>query len=600
LKEKQFSPSDDKKGVLERQTNRQMRETVQFSTDPRDFGYIAENVPCQNACPARTNIPGYIRFIHEKRYGRAYELNRLANILPGVLGRICSRPCEEVCRHGETGLGTPVNICHLKRSAADLKPNWHMIKEELYAPSGKTVAVIGAGPAGLAAAHELVILGHSVTMYEAQAKPGGMLMYGIPEFRLPRDILELEMNNILRLGIDLKTGVAVGRDIMLSELLKKYDAVIATAGCQAPARINLTGKNLEGVYNGLDFVMQINQGKSVTVGNRVAVIGGGYTAIDCARLAARLGASEVTVNLRKTEEFMRIDEHEKYEAKLEGINFVGLVQPKSINGKDGVVESLTFERTRLVYADDGVGRKAVAIENSEFTRQLDTVILAVGQTPDTGFIDKNITLDGDRIFTKPGFHRTNVNRFFSAGDCVNGSTNVITAIADGRMAAHEIDELFSGQKRHQNMVRFESSPVKDRKRSDDFIPASEMPGLALSKRMRNMSQEVELGYDEAISQEESKRCYLCNLKFEIDKDRCIYCSYCIDVMPRDCIKLVTGVGLKKDGSFGDLVETKSWRDTVAIEIDNKRCIRCGMCYEVCPMNCISISKVELIEKKLEA
>jgi len=573
---------------------------VFFSEDPRDFGYAKENIPCQDACPAHTNIPGYIRSIYEKHYGRAYEMNRMVNILPGVLGRICSRPCELSCRHGESDLGTSVNICHLKRSCADLKPSWHMIKEEFYAPSGKTVGIIGAGPAGLAAAHELAILGHNVTLYEAMDKPGGMLMYGIPAFRLPRDILNLEINNILRMGIDLKTGVNVGRDITLTELIDVHDAVLSTVGCQEPFNLDLPGEDLDGVYSGLDFVIRVNQGERIPVGKKVAVIGGGYTAIDCARLAIRLGAEEVSVNLRKTETFMRIDEHEKHEAKTEKIKINGLVAPFQINGTDGKVTSITFERTRLEFTKDGKGRNAVSIPDSAFAAPVDTVILAVGQTPDTGFTGGKIELNGKRIKTKAGSYETGIKRFYAAGDCVTGATNVITAIAEGRHAAHEIDAVFVGKKRITETIRTETASQTDRSRNDDFIKASVMPTLEVTKRLYALTGEVEQGYDDKIAGEESKRCYLCNLRYFIDTSQCIYCSACIDVAPRDCIKITRAVEIKKDGAYGELLSATDWSEGLAIVIDNKRCIRCGKCYEVCPMHCIHIEKVELIEQKLEA
>jgi len=595
LKEKKlYSSNQENSNKLSSQIERE----IYFSEDIKDFGYISKNIPCQAACPVYTNIPGYIRCIYEKKYGRAYELNRMYNIFPGVLGRICSRPCEAECRHGEEGLGSPVNICHLKRSAAQLKSDWHMIKENFYAPSEKTVSIIGSGPAGLAAAHELTILGHKVTVYEAMEKPGGMLMYGIPEFRLPRNILNIEINNILRLGIDLKTGVKIGKEISIESLLKKNDAVIIATGCQLPSKLHIHGEELEGVYSGLDFVKRVNCGEKIDVGKNVAVVGGGFTAIDCARLAVRLGAENVTVNIRKTKEYMRIDEYEKYEAETEKIKICSLIQPVRINGKLGKVETITFERTRLEYTLDGKGRNAVSIPNSEFKVKVDTVILATGQIPEINFA--GMKLNRNKIHTKAGTHKTSIARVYSAGDCVNGATNVITAIAEGRKAAREIDEIFVGRKRVKSVVRFETADANDRKRSFDFIERFEMKTTDVSKRVKDITREVELGYDNDTAHEESKRCYLCNRKFQIDPDRCIYCFACIDVAPRDCIKLVKDIKIKKDGSYGELVETNNWYETVLIAIDSKRCIRCGNCYDICPMKCITITKVELIEQKLEA
>jgi glutamate synthase (NADPH) small chain len=573
---------------------------VRFSDNPRDIKYVSENIPCQKACPANTNIPGYIRCISENRFGRSFELNRMYNIFPGVLGRICSRPCEEKCRHGEGDLGKPVNICWLKRAGADLKSPWHRNKENLYASTGKTVAVIGAGPAGLSAAHELATHGHKVTIYEAMENPGGMLMYGIPEFRLPRTIVEQEIDNIVRLGIDIKQGVEIGIDIKLKELLKQYNAVIATTGCPSAFNMNIPGEELDGVFSGFDFVKNINSGSSPDIGNKVVVIGGGYTAIDCARLAIRLGAQTVSVNLRKTEEFMRIDEHEMAQAKNEKIRIYSLVQPVRIEGKSGSVKEIVFERTRLETDKSGKGRISVPIENSGFAVDADTVIIAIGQHPDAGFAGSGIKLDGQRINTKQGTYKTNIKGLYAAGDCVTGATNVISAIARGREVAQEIDELFVKGKRKKKVVRFEPSDTTDRKRSYDFIPQVKMPTLSLRDRMQNESNEVELGYDKEAAHKEAKRCYLCYYKYEIDTSSCIYCSACIDVAPRDCIKMINEVELNKDGTLGDYIETSDWQKIAAIAIDNKRCIRCGKCYEVCPMDCIHITKVELIEQNLEA
>lgn len=572
---------------------------VRFSQDPRDIGYMMENVPCQDACPVYTNIPGYIRCVYEGRYGRSYELNRTYNILPGVLGRICSRPCETACRHGESDLGEPVNICYLKRAAADLKLPGHRIREDFFAPSGKSVAVIGAGPAGLGAAHELTTLGHKVTVFESLERPGGMLMCGIPEFRLPREILEVEIDNILRLGVDLQCGTHVGSDVMLKDLLNGYDSVLLTAGCMKPNRLNVPGEDFEGVYSGLDFMMRANAGKPLSVGERVVVIGDGFTAMDCSRTAVRLGATAVSANIRMTEEFMNIDEHEKFEVKYEKIKINGLVLTKRIIGKNDKVEAIEFERARLEYDSSPPGRKPVPIPNSAFTVPVDTVISAIGQQSMVREIHPKIRLDGSRIWTRKGSYRTNINRLYAAGDCASGASDVITAISNGRKAAHELDETFVGRKRKAVLVRFEPANQTDRKRDYDFIPPVKMPTLEQKTRLKAFENEVELGYDADSASEEAKRCYLCHLKYDIDINRCIYCFACIEVAPRDCIKMISDVEMNSDGSFGDYIETRDWKQIAAIAIDNKRCIRCGKCYEVCPMECISISKVELIEQDME-
>ncbi len=238
---------DEDEDFSERQSyGRRVVTPVRYSTDPRDVGWVRQNIPCQTACPADTNVPAYIQMILENRYGRSYELNRIANVLPGTLGRICSRPCEDACRHGWPGNGAPVNICHLKRAAADHKPSGHRITENLFTPSGKRIAIVGAGSAGIAAAHDLSMLGHDVTIFEAEAVAGGMLYYGIPEFRLPRDVLSVEVRNALRLGVELKAGIAVGAgpdDVRLSSLLKDYDAVLLATGCMAAIRLPLRGQD---------------------------------------------------------------------------------------------------------------------------------------------------------------------------------------------------------------------------------------------------------------------------------------------------------------------------------------------------------------------
>jgi len=562
---------------------------IVYSTDARDFGQVATSIPCQEACPAKTNIPGYIRCIHEKRYGRAYELNRSANILPGVLGRICSRPCEFVCRHGEPDNGLSVAICHLKRTCADLKPVSHRIIEGLYAPTGKKVAVIGAGPAGLAAAHDLAVLGYRVVIFESMENPGGMLMYGIPEFRLPRDLILLEINNILRMGIQLETNTAVGSDISLDQLGKEYDAVVVATGCVSPRKLDIPGQELENVHHGLEFMKAVNEGLTPFVGDKVVVIGAGFTAVDCARSAVRLGAADVSINIRKTGEYMRIDDSEKHEAQFEGIKTYSLIQPSKIIGKNNKVTGIEFKRTGMEKIDTPPYRISVPIENSEFIVPTDSVIAALGQTPDVKKVSTRFSgLD------KKG-HQTGIPGIFAAGDFVTGSSDVISAIAGGRKCARVIDAYLIGEKRKQTVVRLENHVTTDRPRSHDFIDRVGMNTIDMKERLFKSTNEVETGYTDDQAHEESKRCYLCNLKYEIDPLACIYCSACIDVAPKDCIKMIADVPVNPDGTYGEYRETDDWNAVVSIAIDHANCIRCGQCLSVCPMDCISVTKTELIE-----
>jgi len=582
---------------------------VWYSDDPRDIGWVRENIPCQTACPALTNIPAYIQAIMEKDYGRAYEINREANVLPGVLGRICSRPCEDVCRHGEPGNGTPVDICHLKRSASDLKDIGHRITESLYTPSGKRVAVIGAGPAGVAAAHDLSLLGHDVTIFEREQDPGGMLRYGIPAFRLPRDVLNVELHNALRLGVELRTGVEIGNETgqtTLTELRKDYDAVLLTTGSMAPVELPLSGgagkddpTSVKGVEYGLYFLMELHRGMKKKVGKRVAVVGAGFTALDCARVAKRLGAEEVTIHIRTAEEYIPVTKDEIFETKRESIRIKGLRTPgELLVDENGALNGVDFVQNRLGGWRENGRRQAVAIDGSEFVEPCDTLLIAIGQRTVNDFLDVELELDRwGSVKTGEG-GRTSVDGIFAAGDFVAGPTTIIEAIGNGRNIAGGMDHWLMGRQRRRQVVRIEPVEGPLRERSFDFIERQHMPTSPLAKRTKKLTCEVETGYSEDLAGTESKRCYLCNLKYQIDVDNCIYCRACIEVAPKNCIKLVEGVEIREDGTYGELRETRKWDEVGAIWIDNNECIRCGACVMVCPTNCISITRNEFVTQDI--
>jgi len=574
-----------------------MKEHPVFSREAEDFFYMEKNVPCQNACPASTNIPAYIKAAFEGDYSGSYEINRLANILPGVLGRICSRPCEEKCRHGEPELGKPVDICHIKRLAADYREP-RVTSDRPPSPDiDKQVAVIGSGPAGLAAAHDLRMAGISVTLFEAFDRPGGMLAYGIPEFRLPRPVLEDEINHILSLGVDLKTGIRIGRDVTVESLLSRYDAVLVATGCYTPRSLDVPGEDLPGVYPGLDFMIDVCSGNTPVLGKRVLVLGAGFTAFDCARSALRLGAEDVAICLRRTEEDLVVTRDEILETKKEGIAIHTLMVSTRILGREKL-DAVEFVRTRPGDRRPDGKREVTPIPGSEFTLPADALMVATGQTPEPFAAPEDKDLRGI-LKTNGDSFGASAPGLYAAGDYVTGPSTVIEAVAAGRRAAERIAEDLVGKQFLEQAVRLQQTETTARKRTWDFIPRQEMPTVAsVRDRVRPPIPEVETGYTREQGLEEAKRCYLCYLHYEIDIERCIYCRYCIDVAPRDCIKLVEEVKLNDAGAIAALVETSDWGKVNAIMIDNQRCIRCGECMRVCPVDCISVTRVELVERLL--
>ena len=578
---------------------KEMTDQIIYSTEPEDFYYMGVNVPCQNACPAGTNIPSYIRALFEGQNEKSYDINRIANILPGVLGRVCSRPCEDKCRHGESELGDPVSICYLKRAASDYKEEKNLTGITPSKPNGKKAAVIGSGPAGLAAAHDLALGGFSVTVFEAFDHPGGMLRYGIPEFRLPRNILEAEINHILNLGVELKTGVKLGTDIELKSLKDNFDAVLVATGCYRSNPLKISGESLSGVHSGLEFMIDFCSGKPQKIGSKILVIGAGFTAFDCARSALRLGADEVTICLRRTEEDLAVTEDEIRETKTEGIKIETLMLSQNIIG-DTNVEGVEFLRTKPGNINPDGKRDITPIKGSNFTLPVDTVIVATGQTPETiQQLKQNENKNASTL--QGGAYATRIKGVYAAGDYLTGPTTVIEAVNTGRKAAKNIAEDLIGKVLNEEVVRMEETQTTDRKRTWDFIPVQTMPRIMpVEKRLIQKTLEVETGFTQETALEESKRCYLCFLHYEIDIERCIYCRYCIDAAPRDCIKMVDEIKINRDGAITGFTETSGWGDVNAIVIDNSRCIRCGECVRVCPVDCISVTRVELTERKTDA
>lgn len=548
---------------------------VRISKDIIDRKWVDVNIPCRTACPIMTDIPGYIQAIMEGDYQKAYLINRMDNVLPGILGRVCHRPCEKVCRHGWDGLGDPVSICFLKRSAADfgMSPFRAVVKGK-----GKRVCIIGAGPAGLTAANDLALKGYDVEILEQFDEPGGMLRYGIPQFRLPHDVLARDVQSIKDLGVKIKTSIRIKDRSELEDLKKKFDAVILAGGCTLPKTSSIPGIEASGVFWGIDFMIAANRDELNLQIKKVVVIGGGFTAVDCTRMAYRMGADHITLAYRRTQDDMYVSEHEVEAMESEGIHLSFLVSPVKIESKNGRVVGIRF-----VHNSIAENRSISPIVGSEFVLDADTVIFAIGQKAEDDILEK-----------KTGSKEDN---FFIAGDFRNGASTVIEAAADGRRVGQAVYCYLSKIKKIQDVVKITEADEIDRQREYDFIPRQDMGETPLFER-RIKSKEVEKGFSKEISLIESRRCYLCHYNFQIDADRCIYCLACIEVMPVDCIKMVKDILETKDGDML-YVETDRWDEVQIIAIDNNRCIRCGNCVRACPVDCISISKysVEVEEKR---
>lgn len=400
--------------------------------------------PCENACPAGVNVPGYIALIAAGRPIDAYNLIRQENPFPAICGRVCTHPCESRCRRAQ--LDEPLAICDLKRYAADeaLKSDKPIV-DLVFPKKGKSVGIIGAGPSGLTCAYYLGRLGYDVIVYETQDVAGGMLAYGIPEYRLPKAVLEKEINTIRNVGIQILTGVEIGKEISFADLRSQHDAIYIATGTQHSRKIGVEGENLPGVYHGLDFLRDVNLGKEVTVKGVVAVIGGGSTAMDAARVALRRGASEVHILYRRSLDDMPADKREINEALEEGIKIHELVEPLYLAGVSSV-EKVVCQRMTLKGFDKDGRRKPVKVPGELAEFYVDLVIPAVSQFSDLPFVRPDevemtswgtFVVDGDT-------QKTTMPGVFAGGDVVRGADVVITAIADGKKAARSIDRFLGG------------------------------------------------------------------------------------------------------------------------------------------------------------
>jgi len=477
--------------------------------------------PCQATCPAQIDIPAYINLIAQGQYIEAVKKIKERNPLPLTCGRVCPHPCEDKCRRNM--LDEPVNINHLKRFAADyeLGSGRHIVPP-LAADTGKKVAIIGGGPAGLSAAYFLRRLGHSPTIFEAMPQLGGMLRYGIPEYRLPKKVLDWEIEGIINLGVEVHLEKRLGRDFTLPELRQQgYDAIFLATGAWNSRQMGVEGEEqLEGVLSGTIFLAKRGLGEDTPIGEKVVVIGGGNTAMDAARTSWRLGAKEVTLLYRRSRKEMPANEIEIEEAEREGIKFHFLAAPTRLIGdENGRVRKLEYIRMELGEPDASGRRRPVPVEGSETVLEVDNVFAAIGQYADVSFVppegpDALAINRWKAIDGHPKTLQTSVPEIFVGGDTYTGPATVVEGIGAGRRAARSIHLLLSGQPVEPQPDEFKG-PVVDRVHPDDLqglekSPRVKMPELAPEERALNF-KEVELGLTEEQARREAVRCLNCGL-----------------------------------------------------------------------------------------
>ncbi len=500
-----------------------------FSTKKAAFKHFAAGVPnlytiqkrqmapCKAACPVNQAAQGYLALVAEKRFEEAFNVVYRDNPLPSVCGRVCDHVCETECTRND--VDEPIAIRGVKRFLADyarehnIRPTMPLVEMK-----NKRVAVIGGGPAGLGCAHSLNRLGYDVSIFEAMPKLGGMLRYGIPEYRLTRDVLDWEIQGILDLGIKAHTNKKLGRDIDLDSLVSEgFDAVFLGIGAWKDYTLGVDGEDLTGCYTGIDFLSRIGRNESVPIGRRCAVIGGGNTAIDCARTMIRLGAEEVSIIYRRTRKEMPAIDPEIDAAEHEGVKFKFLAAPVRILGdSENRMTHLEYIKMELGEPDDSGRRRPIPIEGTETSIELDMLVTATGHGPDLAFMGDRVKINVNRrglIETLESSTSTGLEKVFAGGDVTTGPATVIGAVAKGQLAAEEIDcyldqKAYPGKAQpYQRMDYNRREIIQSKEGLYEKAPRMNMPEIPFSER--NDFTEVEIGFTEEMAVAEAKRCLQC-------------------------------------------------------------------------------------------
>lgn len=583
-------------------------------TDIRNPDYFHRVVDCQWACPAHTPVPEYIRLIAAGRYADAYLVNWKSNVFPGILGRTCDRPCEPACRRGRVEAQQlprpePVAICRLKRVAADFKGDIRgRLPKRAKRANGKRIACVGAGPASLTVARDLVPLGYQVTVFDQDAKAGGMIRSQIPRFRLPEEVIDEETGYIVDLGVDFRGGVRI--ESMGRLLEENYDAVFVGSGAPRGRDLQIPGRREAAahIHIGIDWLASVSFGHTTRIGKRVIVLGGGNTAMDCCRTARRLGGEDVKVIVRSGFDEMKASPWEKEDAMHEGIPILDYRVPKAFLHESGRLTGMRFERVRAAYDERG-RRQLVPTGEADETYECDEVLVAIGQENAFPWIERSIGIDfgadGMPVLDQVTLQSTLPQVFFG-GDAALGPKNIIWAVAQGHDAAVSIDKFLHGEDiraRPAPGTSLLSQKMGIHEWSYDNEVATDarhkVPWRDVNQALRNIKVEVELGFDATTAWKEAQRCLNCDVQTVFTAQLCIECDACVDICPTDCINFTA------NGDESDVrsrlraparnldqplyVSTTLKTGRVMIK-DEDVCLHCGLCAERCPTGAWDMQK----------
>jgi len=575
-------------------------------TDTHGTEYFHRVVDCQWACPAHTDVPEYIRLVAQGRFGDAYLLNRESNVFPGILGRVCDRPCEPACRRGRVE-EKPVAICRLKRVAADNRGD---IESRLPAPAprknGRRIALVGAGCASLTVANDLAPLGYECVIFEAHDRPGGLMRTNIPAFRLPTEVLDEEIGYVTRQGVELKLKSPVAS---LRALLDDgFDAVFVGSGAPKGKDLRLPGRTAERIHIGIDWLGSIAFGHIDSIGKRVLIIGVGNTAMDCCRSSLRLGAQDVKVIARKPRQFFKASDWELEDAEEERVEIVVNHSPKEFVVENGKLVGMRFDE--LQYELDGAGEIVGQRVVREVVLPCDDVVLAIGQENAFPWIERELGVEFDRhdvpVVDATTFQSTRPGVFFG-GDAAFGPKNIIWAVEHGHQAAisiHKHCERTSLTERLPRGVTLTTAKmgIHEWSYSNAYEPAERriMPHVDLKQRFKKLNIEVELGFTAEQFATEVERCLNCDLHTVFTADLCIECDACIDICPVDCLAITpngTEAELSNRLKAARLEPTQPLyvsaplKQTARVMLkDENLCVHCGLCAERCPTGAWDMQK----------